>query len=257
MKHSVLTVVILCLMSTLVFAAGPEVIWVGGSMKISDESSPGYTAEALASLGQVDSMYLFTEPMLLLKDGELGLDLGVGTRIPVLSGQAVAGYNLFFDYTSDNNHKRIGTGLEFFHPSFSGHLNFYLPISDDHSGEEALPGLDITMGIPIPDASFISLWPSIYYYDGKDEDNLKGIGLEVRIQPTPAIAVSIGGRNDTLQAGRDSNELYAKLEVTIPMKRLGKDLFAFDMGQYPLDINAQMAQRVVRESFITYEKKRR
>jgi len=255
MKHGVLTLIV-CLFSTAIFAAGPEVIWVGGGMKVSDEAKPGYTAETFISLGQSSSMYLFTEPMILLKNGKLGLDLGVGARLPILSGEALVGYNLFFDYTGDNNHKRIGTGVELFHPNFSGHLNFYLPISDDHDYEEALPGLDLTVGIPIPNASFITIWPSLYYYDGKDNDNLKGMGLEIRVQPVQAVALSIGGRNDTPSAGREDSEIYAKIEVTIPMKRLGKDLFAFDKGQYPVDINTYMDHRVVRESFIAYENKR-
>ncbi len=255
MKKSILFV-LLSLIGTGAFAAGPEVIWAGGSLKVSDEARPGFTAETLVSLGQADSMYLFTEPMLTLTHAELGLNLGAGARVPILSGQAVAGYNLFLDYTGYNSHKRVGTGLEIFYPTVSAHLNFYLPFSDEHGGQEALPGVDLTLGVPIPNAGFISLWPSIYYFDGKDEDNLKGIGLELRVQPTKAVAVSLGGRNDTLQSGKDDNELYAKIEVTIPMKRLGKDLFAFDKGQYPMNINEQMAHRVVRESFITYEKKR-
>jgi len=256
MKRSILTI-IACLMCTTVFAAAPQPVWVGGSLKLSDEAKPGYTAETFVSLGQVESMYFYTEPMLLLKNSEFGMDLGFGVRLPILSGQAFAGYNLFLDYTADNNHKRVGAGLELFYPTVSGHLNFYLPFSDEHRGQEALPGLDLTLGIPIPNVGFISVWPSIYYYDGKDQDNLKGIGLEIKAQPTKAISISIGGRNDTIQAGRDDSELYAKFEITIPMKRLGKDLFAFDIGEYPRNINAMMAHRVVRESFITYEKKGR
>jgi hypothetical protein len=256
MKRSFLTI-IACLICTTVYAAMPEPIWVGGSLKLSDEAKPGYIAETLVSLGQVDSMYLFTEPMLLFKNSEFGLDLGFGVRQPILSGQAIAGYNLFLDYTTDNNHKRVGAGLEVFYPTISGHLNFYLPFSDEHGGQEALPGLDLSLGIPIPNVGFISIWPNIYYYDGKDTDNVKGIGLEIKAQPTQAISISIGGRNDTIQAGRDDSELYAKFEITIPMKRLGKDLFAFDIGEYPRNINAMMDHRVVREPFITYEKKGR
>ncbi|HHO74998.1 MAG TPA: hypothetical protein ENN05_01040 [Deltaproteobacteria bacterium] len=255
MKRCFVTL-IACFLSTAVFAAGPEVIWVGGGMKVSDEAKPRYTAETLISLGQSNSMYLFTEPMILVKNGKLGLDLGVGARLPIMSGEAIVGYNMFFDYTRDNNHKRVGAGLEFFHSNFSGHLNLYLPISDDHNWEEALPGVDLTLGIPIPNASFISIWPSLYYYDGRDRKDMKGIGLEVRIQPVQAAALIIGGRNDTHTAGREDSEIYAKLEVTIPMRRLGKDLFAFNKGQYPIDINTYMGHRVVRESSIAYENKR-
>ena len=255
MKHYLLTVCF-CLMSTIAFSAGPEVIWVGGSMKVSDEVKPGYTAETFISLGQSNNMYIFTEPMILLRNGKLGLDLGFGARQPILSGEAIVGYNLFFDYTGNNNHKRVGTGFEIFHPNFSGHLNFYLPISDDHEWEEALPGVDLTFGIPIPNASFITIWPSLFYFDGRDRADLKGMGIEVRVQPVQAIALSFGGRNDTPTAGRKSSEMYAKLEVTIPMKRLGKELFTFNKGQYPAEINTYMDHRVVRESSIAYENKR-
>lgn len=256
MKRFVLSFVIsICLISTVAFAAAPEPIWVGGGLTLSDEAKPGYIAETFVSLGQVDSLYLFTEPMLLLKNSELGLDLGVGARRAILSGQAIAGYNLFFDYTGDHNHKRLGAGFEIFYPTFSGHLNLYLPFSNDHKGQEALPGLDLTLGIPLPNVGFISLWPSIYYYNGDDQDNMKGIGFEIRAQPTKAITVAVGGRNDAVSSGRDDNELYARFEITVPLKRLGKDLFAFDIGEYPMNINAMMDHRVVRESFITYEKK--
>ncbi|MGC9325580.1 MAG: inverse autotransporter beta domain-containing protein [Desulfomonilia bacterium] len=225
-------------------------------MKLSDEARPGYTAEAMVSLGSMDSMYLFTQPMITLKDAKLGVDLGFGGRLPVMSGEAIAGYNLFFDYTDDNEHKRLGAGLEIFYPTFSGHLNVYLPISDDNHGEEALPGIDLTIGIPVPNASFISFWPGFYYYSGRDEDDMSGLSLTMVVKPIQPLAISIGGRNDALQSGRDESELFIKAEVTIPFKRMGKDLFTFDKGQYPLDINAQMDQRVVREYFITYEKQR-
>ena len=61
---------------------------------------------------------------------------------------------------------------------------------------------------------------------------------------------------DALSDGEDDNEIFARIDVTFPMKRLGKDLLRFDRGTYPVDIKGQMDQRVVRERFITYEKKR-
>ena len=246
----------LCLLSTSVLAAPPEPIWAGGSMRLSDESRPGYTAETMISLGSVDSMYLFTQPMLTLTHAKLGVDLGLGTRMPAMSGQIITGYNLFFDYTGDNSHKRLGAGFEVFHSAFSAHMNVYLPISGENRGKEALPGFDLAMGIPIPDASFISLWPGMYFYSGRDRNDLKGLSLTMMIRPITPLAISIGGRNDALQSGRDKSELFFKAELTMPFKRLGKDLFAFDKGTYPIDVNTRMDHRVVRESFITYEKKR-
>ncbi|HQO81166.1 MAG: hypothetical protein GXY28_10110 [Bacteriovoracaceae bacterium] len=257
MMKKLFLAVFFCLFGTSLFAvSSPEVVWVGGAWRLSDESSPIFMADTFLSLGQMDSTYIFTEPLLILKSGELGLGLGAGARVPVMNGQALAGYNAFFDYTTDNYHKRLTIGGEFFYPTFSAHINAYLPFSDDHDGEEALPGIDFTVGIPIPNASFITLWPGMYYYDGKDEDDMTGLSFVVEAKPVKALSVFIGGRNDALESGRDRGELFVKFQVTIPMERLGEDLFKFEQGQYPLNVNAQLDHRVVREPFITYENKR-
>jgi hypothetical protein len=238
-------------------ASGPEVIWAGGGMRIADESSPAYMADTFVSLAQVDNTYLFTNPTIFLKNENIGLDLGVGARVPVLGGQALAGYNVFFDYTTDDYHKRLGTGLEFFHPFFSAHLNLYLPFSNEHGGEEAVPGLDLTFGIPVPNASFVTVWPGFYFYNGTERGNMQGMSLMVEVTPIKILSVYFGGRNDAIESGRnDRGEIFAKVEVTIPMRRLGEDLFRFDKGEYPLNVNSQLAHRVMREPFITFEQQR-
>jgi hypothetical protein len=254
MMKKLILAMLFCFCGTSLYAAStPEVIWVGGAWRLSDESAPIFMADTFLSLGQVDSTYLFTEPLVFLKGGEIGLGLGVGARVPILDGQALAGYNVFFDYTTDNYHKRLTTGAEFFYPTFSAHFNAYLPFSDEHNRREALPGIDLTLGIPIPNASFITLWPSLYYYDGRDEDDLKGLGFAVEVKPVRALSVTVGGRNDALESGRDRGEIFVKLQFTLPMERLGEDLFKFEKGEYPLNVNALLDHRVVREPFITYE----
>ncbi|HNY65511.1 MAG TPA: inverse autotransporter beta domain-containing protein [Deltaproteobacteria bacterium] len=238
-------------------AEAPEVIWAGGGLRLADESAPAYMGDVFVSLAQVDNLYLFTNPTAFVRESELGLNLGIGARVPVLAGKAVAGYNMFFDYTTDNNHRRVGTGAEFFHPNFSAHLNLYLPFSNEHDGEEALPGVDVAFGIPVPSAPFVVVWPGAYFYNGEDRSNMKGVSLMVQVKPVRAVSLYFGGRNDALESGRnDRGEIFAKVEVTIPMKRLGEDLFRFDRGQYPLNVNSQLDHRVVREPFITYEQSR-
>lgn len=254
--RKLITAAILCLVSTTAFAAEPELIWAGGSLKLSDNSNPCFVADSFVSLVQLDAMNLFTEPMLTLRGGKLGFDLGIGGRLPVMSGRMLAGYNVFFDYTANKGHERFGSGIELYHPNFSTHMNLYLPITSERDGQEALPGIDLTFGIPIPDASFISVWPGLYYYAGRDEEDMGGMSMTVQVKPIKLLTISVGGRNDTLQTGRDKSELFAKFEVVIPMRRLGKDLFEFEKGDYPLDIRSQMDHKIMREEFITYENKR-
>jgi hypothetical protein len=84
-----------------------------------------------------------------------------------------------------------------------------------------------------------------------------GLSMTARVQPIKPLVFSFGGRNDTLQAGRDESEFFFRVEFTIPFDRLGRDLFAFNRGEYPVEIRNQMDNRVVREEFITFEHKRR
>ncbi|HPI92505.1 MAG TPA: inverse autotransporter beta domain-containing protein [Deltaproteobacteria bacterium] len=252
-----LAVVIFFIMGSATYAASPEFIWAGGGLKISSDSNPCYFADSFILLTQVEAMSLFTQPMVTFRGGKPGFDLGVGGRTPMLNGQIIGGWNLFVDYTSNNSHKRIGTGIEVFHPNFSGHMNLYLPVSGEEDDEEALPGLDLNVGIPIPNAPFLSLWPGFYYYAGDDREDMGGMSMVLRAQPIKPLVVSLGGRNDALQAGRDRSEFFLKVEFTVPFDRIGKDLFAFDVGGYPVDIRNQMDSRVMREEFITFEHKRR
>jgi hypothetical protein len=221
---------------------------------MSDEEQPGYTADTMVSLGSLNGTVLFLNPMLTLKNSKAGVDIGLGGRMPIFSGQMIAGGNAFFDYTNDHNHRRVGLGAELFHPNFSGHVNVYLPLSDQNANEEAIPGFDISFGIPVPKAAFISIWPGVYYYDGHHEDDLKGLSIAVKVQPIQILSLTLGARNDAPSAGRDESEIFARLELTVPMSQLNKALFSFNKGVYPLDINTQVADRVQREHFIAIEK---
>jgi hypothetical protein len=256
MKKLILAI-IFCLAGSMLYAIEPDLIWTGGGLKVSNESNPCYYADAFVWLAQLDSTALFSQPMLTLRGGKPGLDIGFGGRQPMLNGLVVGGCNLFYDYTTNNSHKRFGTGLEVYHSNFSGHMNLYLPVSNEHKGQEALPGIDLAFGIPVPNAPFVSVWPGLYYFSGKDRENMGGMSLMLQVQPIKPLFISIGGRNDALQSGRDRSELFFKLEFAIPLQRLGKDLLAFNYGEYPLDVKSQMDHRVMREDFITIENKRR
>jgi len=254
-SRTCIVAILLYLAGGTAFAGEADIIWAGGGWKISNNSNPCYTADSFISLGKVESMQLFSEPEITLKDGDLGMDLGIGARLPLLNGRILGGYNLFWDYTSAEGLMRVGTGFEIYHPYFSSHLNIYLPLTDERDGREALPGFDLTFGIPIPNAAFITVWPGYYFYSGRDRPDMKGLSLTAQINPIRPLFVSIGGRNDTLQSGRRSSEMFLKAEVRIPLSRLGKDLMAFNPGTYPLSLGAQMDHKVMREEFITYENK--
>jgi hypothetical protein len=249
--------IVLCLAWTQIHAVETDIIWAGGGLKVSDESNPCYYADTFVWLTQLGTMSLFSQPMITVKGGDPGFDLGIGGRQPMMNGMILGGGNIFFDYTTNNDHKRFGAGLEIYHSRFSTHLNMYLPISGSNDGQEALSGFDLTFGIPLPGAAFVSLWPGMYHYAGKDRGSMGGMSMTVQVQPIKPLYISAGGRNDTLQSGKDKNELFVKCDIVIPLARLGKDIFAFNKGDYPLDVKASMDHRVIREDFITYENKKK
>ncbi len=76
------------------------------------------------------------------------------------------------------------------------------------------------------------------------------------VPATPPPVAPIGARSDALASGRSDSEIFLRIDATIPMRRLGKDLLAFDKGTYPVLVNDQLDRGVERERFITYEKKR-
>ncbi|MRR14124.1 hypothetical protein EG833_01575, partial [archaeon] len=167
---------IVSLLSTAAIAASqPELIWASAGLRLSDESAPAYMAETFISVGKLDTMDIFTEPLVYLKGGKLGADLGFGGRLPILAEHAIIGGNVFADLETDNSQKRLSMGGEFFYPYFSLHANMYLPFSDAHNMREAVPGADLTFGIPLPNASFITVWSGAYFYSLRDRHNMKGL----------------------------------------------------------------------------------
>jgi len=254
MRKIWLTISVILAMASAVQADMPQVVWMGGGARVSNEDRPGYTADTMISLGSYGGLTPFVSPMITVENSKVGTDIGLGARMPVFGDQMIAGGNVFFDYTNDNNHRRVGLGAELFHPRFSGHVKAYLPLSDLHGHEEAVAGFDFNLGIPVPNAAFISIWPGFYYYNGHHEDDMRGLSFAITVRPIEVLSFTLGARNDTPAAGRDDHEIYGRIELTIPMSRLGKDLFSFQRGSYPREVNAQMADRVVREQFIAIER---
>lgn len=255
MRKTLPCCLLMLLCAVPVLAVEPELVWGLGGVRLSTEARTGFVAEGLVSIGDFGGLNIFAEPLINVKKEKFGCDLGMGVRTEVLSGEAIAGGNLFFDYTDENDHKRFGLGGELLHRNFSLHGNVYIPVTDERGGEEALPGFDLYAGVPLPQAPFFSVWPGVYYYNGNDEDDLSGVSLALKAQPTSAVSVSLGFRGDALDAGKDDRELFLQVDMQVPMRRLGKELFAFDRGTYPRELGDLMGARIERERFITFERK--
>jgi hypothetical protein len=77
-----ISIVVFLLAGSTVYAEGPDFIWAGGGLKVSDDSNPCYFADAFVLLSQTGSMSVFTQPVATVRGGKPGLDLGIGGRVP-------------------------------------------------------------------------------------------------------------------------------------------------------------------------------
>ena len=172
----------------------------------------------------------------------------------MFSGEIIGGINGYFDYNNDHNHRRFAVGAEAFQKFGSAYFNVYLPTSGLNDGQEALPGFDFNICIPIPNLAFITVWPGMFFYSGKHENDLIGVSIKVKAQPIKPLEVYLGFRSEAPESGRNTGEIFAGIDIAIPITGFDiEKLIKFYNPQYPLEINSQMGSRVVRERFISYE----
>jgi hypothetical protein len=251
-----LLVLFISLNSTEAFSAMPDVVWAGGGIMASNESRPGYMADTMIYFGTYGSTVFFTNPMLTLKNEKLGISIGGGGRFALFSDEIIGGLNGYFDYNNDHNHRRFAVGAEAFHKYGECHVNAYLPTSGMNSGEEALPGFDLNVGIPVPNYAFITIWPGIYYYSGRNGKDMQGLSFKLKAQPIKPVEIYLGARNDAPESGRNDNEIFAGIDITIPISGFDIDkMLKFYNPAYPIDIKSKLDSRVVRERFISYDYK--
>ena len=234
--------------------AAAGVKWVGGGLRISDETKPLYTADLHADLGQVEGVQLFAQPLIGVRGEDALVNLGIGGRTPVLNGKAVAGANMFLDWSGDNHQQRLGLGGEYLAKQFSANVNVYLPLSDRHDDQKAVAGLDASVGVPIPGYEFIAVRPGIYFYNGHSASDMRGVSLALEARPCEALDITMGARNDALDGGRGDAQVFAQIRLTYSLRQLGRDIMRFDRHGDLRSQTGLMDARVYRETGIAFER---
>jgi len=228
--------------------------WVGGGLRISDETKPLYTADLHADLGQAEGVQLFAQPLIGVRGDDALVNLGCGGRTLVQNGKAVAGANLFWDWNGDNHQQRLGFGGEYLTKQFSANANVYLPLSGRHDGQKAVAGLDASVGVPIPGYEFISVRPGVYYYNGHSASDMRGLSLALEARPCEALDITMGARNDALDGGRGDAQVFAQIRLTYSLRQLGRDIMHFDRHGELRSQTGLMDARVYRETGIAFER---
>jgi len=190
-----------------------------------ESKNPTYSIKTIQPLSKLDS----NSKKLTFFQGQLAsgenhgdrrstINLGIGHRVLIEGGTAIAGINLFSDYETKSRHKRLSLGLEYQRSNFSAHVNSYYPTSHrkdiGDSTEEASAGYDLKVTGQMPYLPWAKIKGTRYHWDEKQGSDIKGTIFGVKVDLTPSIDVEFGTEKSNI-ADRAS---YMRLTTQFPLK---------------------------------------
>ena len=139
--------------------------------------NPAYSVTILNSLFENKNSLFFNQNTLTHNKDEQTINFGLGYRTLVNNDKVLLGANIFYDYAFDDNHRRIGAGLEVISSVFDFRSNIYEAESDvvtltNGSTEEALDGWDARIDYHIPVGFDLRIFGT--YFDWEDSAKTYG-----------------------------------------------------------------------------------
>ena len=122
---------------------------------VKEHYNPAFSITNLNSLFESDTSAFFNQNTLTHNKDEQTINFGLGYRKLLNDDKLLLGANIFYDYAFDDNHRRLGLGVEAISSLFDLRGNLYEAESDvvtltDGSTEEALDGWDARLDYHIP-----------------------------------------------------------------------------------------------------------
>lgn len=237
-------------------------------MNVEEDDGPDYFADLILPLYRDPGRerVLFTEPRIRYSDGDHVFNQGIGVRQLVGNRAWLLGANMFYDYQSDPAHYRIGWGVEALSSYAELRGNYYLGLSQkrlvEEVGatqvfEEAVDGLDVEIGTPVPYYSRVKLFGGFNWYNFKEFKNRYGWTLRTEYTPVPFLVID-GLVSDDTKGNVDWGMTVA---LRIP---LGKNLesvrspLRFDETAFPTsDVSDKLWVLVERHHEIVVEAERK
>jgi len=131
------------------------------------------------------------------------LNLGVGYRHLLDDHSWMFGANVFYDYTFEDQHERVGVGAEAFGRYTTLRANYYIPVDSspktvaDNTTEEVLQGWDFEVEAPVPYLPWMRVAFTAYEWDSDTTKDIEGGTLGLRAHPSDNLEIEVGGQNDT------------------------------------------------------------
>lgn len=191
------------------------------SFMLADEYQPFVTLETIRPLSENNKSYNFFQGHYQYQGDSFLTSFGFGNRAFMGKNKdSIAGYNVFYDYTHERNHSRVGFGLEYFKDNAEYRVNFYLPLSEERKisvnantssiYERTATGLDFKIGTYFAKAPWLSINASGFAFDNNTATNEYGYEISTNLQLSPRFSLGVS-RLDSNQ----TQELYGRFLYTI------------------------------------------
>ena len=181
--------------------------------------NPAYSVTILNSLFENKNSLFFNQNTLTHNKDEQTINVGLGYRTLVNNDKVLLGANIFYDYAFDDNHRRIGAGLEVISSVFDFRSNIYEAESDvvtltNGSTEEALDGWDARIDYHIPVGFDLRIFGT--YFDWEDSaKTYENKGEQYGIAGQYGLVKFEVGYRD--EEGNKKKDAFGKISLVIPL----------------------------------------
>ena len=193
----------------------------------------------------------FNQNTLTHNKDEQTINFGLGYRTLLNDDKLLLGANVFYDYAFDDNHRRIGAGIEAISSVFDLRGNIYEAESDittltDGSTEEALDGWDARLDYHIPVGFDLRLFGTYFDWENKAK-TYENKGEQYGVAGQYGLVKFEVGYRDEEDKKKDA---FAKISMVIPLGSVASSS-VIPRGAFELvSVRDQMYEPVERENRI-------
>ena len=219
--------------------------------EVQDSLNPAISITNVNSLFENTNSAFFNQNTLTHNKDEQTINFGLGYRTLLNDDKLLLGANIFYDYAFDDNHRRIGAGIEAISSVFDLRGNIYEAESDittltDGSTEEALDGWDARLDYHIPVGFDLRLFGTYFDWENKAK-TYENKGEQYGIAGQYGLVKFEVGYRDEEDKKKDA---FAKISMVIPLGSVASSS-VIPRGAFELvSVRDQMYEPVERENRI-------
>jgi adhesin/invasin len=188
-------------------------------VEVQDSLNPAISITNVNSLFENTNSAFFNQNTLTHNKDEQTINFGLGYRTLLNDDKLLLGANIFYDYAFDDNHRRIGAGIEAISSVFDLRGNIYEAESDittltDGSSEEALDGWDARLDYHIPVGFDLRLFGTYFDWENKAK-TYENKGEQYGIAGQYGLVKFEVGYRD--EEGNKKKDAFGKISMVIPI----------------------------------------